>query len=121
VLCLVMCLLLCSCAKNPSQDQLYAKLLACFEEAGYSVLLLSVPEGQPVGIADASCWRQLHFSEEGETPVMVYFDESNRADYLKTFVDTEVFGLSTRFGQRFVLTYNGTNEDVISLLKAMDQ
>lgn len=118
---LLLCLLLCSCAKNPTQEQLYAKLIGRFAQAGCPVTLAAVPEGHAVGIADASCWIQLCFADEAETPVMVYFDESNRADYLKTFVDPEAFGLVTRFGQRFVLTYSGSNDAVTALLKAMDE
>lgn len=118
--CLLLCCLLCGCAKNPSQEKLYAKLLDHFEAAGCTAVLSSVPEGQPVGIADASRWQQLTFAE-GKEPVLVYFDESNRADYLKTFVDPSAFGLVTRFGQRFVLTYNGSDEAVIALLREMDQ
>lgn len=118
---LLLCLLLCSCAKNPTQEQLYAKLIGRFAQAGCPVTLAAVPEGQAVGIADASCWMQLCFADEAETPVLVYFDESNRADYLKTFVDPEAFGLVTRFGQRFVLTYSGSNDAVTALLKTMDE
>lgn len=118
---LLLCLLLCSCAKNPTQEQLYAKLIDRFAQAGCPVTLAAVPEGQAVGIADASCWMQLCFADEAETPVLVYFDESNRADYLKTFVDPEAFGLVTRFGQRFVLTYIGSNDAVTALLKTMDE
>ena len=115
---LVCCLLLCSCAQNPSQEKLYAKLLGRFTEAGYTVSLTPVPDGQPVGIADASRWQQMTVGEE---TILVYFDESNRADYLKTFVNTEQFGLVTRFGQRFVLAYAGKNEALIELLQDMDQ
>ncbi len=118
--CVLVCCLLCSCAKNPSQEQLYAKLLARFAEAGYTAELSLVPEGQPVGIADASRWQQLSVGE-GEEPVLVYFDESNRADYLRTFVDAQTFGLVTRFGQRFVLTYNGSDAAIISLLEEMNR
>jgi hypothetical protein len=118
--CLLVCCLLCSCAQNPTQEKLYAKLIGRFEAAGYTVSLSPVPDGQPVGIADASRWQQLTFAE-GEEAVLVYFDESNRADYLKTFVDPAAFRLVTRFGQRFVLTYNGSDESVIALLREMDQ
>ena len=115
---MVCCLLLCACAKNPTQDQLYSKLLSRLTDAGYAPVLAPVPDGQPVGIADASHWQQLTMGNE---TVLVYFDESNRADYLKTFVDVEQFGLVTRFGQRFVLTYAGGDEALISLLQEMDQ
>lgn len=115
---LVFCLLLCSCAQNPSQEKLYAKLLSCFTDAGYTVSLSSVPDDQPVGIADASRWQQLTVGEE---TLLVYFDESNRADYLKTFIHAEQFGLVTRFGQRFVLTYAGSDKALIELLQDMDQ
>ena len=118
LLVLVCFLLLCSCAQNPTQEKLYAKLLGRFTDAGYTVSMTPVAEGQPVGIADASRWQQLMVGEE---TILVYFDESNRADYLKTFVDAEQFGLVTRFGQRFVLTYAGSDEALIGLLQDMDQ
>lgn len=118
LLALICCLLLCSCAQNPTQEKLYAKLLSRFTDAGYTVSMTPVAEDQPVGIADASRWQQLMVGEE---TVLVYFDESNRADYLKTFVDAEQFGLVTRFGQRFVLTYAGSDEALIALLQDMDQ
>lgn len=110
---LTLCFCLCSCAQNPSQEQLYAKLISRFTDAGCSVSLAPVPEGEPVGIADASRWQQLLV--DGES-VLVYFDESNRADYLQTFVDAETFGYVTRFGQRFVLTYAGDNPNVLAVM-----
>lgn len=112
------CLLLCACAQNPTQEKLYAKLVSRFTDAGYTVNLAPVDDGIPVGIADTSRWQQLSVGEE---TVLVYFDESNRADYLKTFVDREQFGLVTRFGQRFVLTYAGSDAVLIQLLQEMDQ
>ena len=119
-MCLALCCLLCSCGENPPQEQLYAKLMGRFEEVGYTPVLSSVPEGQPVGIADASRWQQLSLGD-GQEPVLVYFDESNRADYLRTFVDAQKFGLVTRFGQRFVLTYAGSDQAVVNLLEEMDR
>lgn len=111
------CLLLYACTQNPTQEKLYAKLLSCFADAGYTVSLAPVDDGVPVGIVDTSRWQQLMVGEE---TVLVYFDESNRADYLKTFVDQEQFGLVTRFGQRFVLTYAGDDAALIQLLQEMD-
>ena len=111
------CLLLCACTQNPTQEKLYAKLLSCFADAGYTVSLAPVDDGVPVGIVDTTRWQQLMVGEE---TVLVYFDESNRADYLKTFVDQEQFGLVTRFGQRFVLTYAGDDAALIQLLQEMD-
>ncbi len=113
---LALCFSLCACAGNPSQDKLYAKLISRFTDAGCSVTLAPVPQGQPVGIADASRWQQLLVDGEA---VLVYFDESNRADYLQTFVDAEAFGLVTRFGQRFVLTYAGENQRVLAVLEQL--
>lgn len=115
---LAFCTLLCACAQNPSEEALYAKLLGRFTEAGFSPRLVPVPDNVRVGIADASRWQQLLLGEE---TVLVYFDESNRADYLKNFVDPELFASVTRFGQRFILTYNGTDEMVLALLKQLDQ
>ena len=115
---LMACLLLCACAKNPSQEQLYAKLMNRLAAAGYVATLSPIPSEEPVGIADASRWQQL---QVGEETILVYFDESNRADYLKTFVDSDQFGLVTRFGQRFVLTYAGSDPALRDLLQEMDQ
>ena len=115
---LALCLLLCACGQNPPAEKLYAKLLGRIADAGYSTTPEPVPEGMPVGFANASHWQRLQLGSE---TVLVYFDESNRADYLKSFVDPELFSTVTRFGQRFVLAYNGTDETIIRLLKELDQ
>ncbi len=113
----VLCLLLCACAKTP--QNLYTKLLDRFAQAGYTATLVPVPEGQPVGIMDASYWQQLAI-DGIDQPVLVYFDESNRADYLQTFVDASQFGYVTRFGQRFVLSYAGTDAGILTLLQSLN-
>lgn len=56
---------------------------------------------------------------DGREEVLVYFDESNRADYLSGRVDTERYGLATRFGLRFVLVYGGADEGVREALETI--
>ena len=52
--------------------------------------------------------------------VLVYFDESNRADYLSEPID-ETYGHVARFGLRFVVVYPGMDEGVIEALESMPQ
>lgn len=104
------------CKQNPAQEQLYGKLFAAFEDAGYSCTLEDVPEGAQVGIYDATVWKILRVGDE---QVLVYFDESNRADYLVTMIDESAYGYVTHFGQRFVLSYSGRDQTLLALLEAM--
>ena len=108
---------LCACHQNPSQEQLYSKLFSHFESRGFSCSLLSVEESRAVPIYRASAWNALLLDGE---EVLVYFDDSNRADYLSTFVDEENFGPAWRFGLRFILVYNGDNEKVLNALNDIE-
>ena len=113
-----LCCLVCACGENPPQEQLYAKLFAHFEERGFACSLSPVPEGQTVPIYKASAWQVLTLNGE---EVLLYFDDSNRADYLSDPIDRETFGYVTRFGLRFILTYDGADEAVLSALEAIEQ
>lgn len=115
LLALLLCtaLMLCACKQNPSEEQLYAKLLACFEQSGYTCTLSPLAERE-VPIYNASAWKSLLL--DGTQEVLVYFDESNRADYLSALIPAEAWGCVTRFGLRFVLVYEGTDADVLSAL-----
>ena len=120
-ICLVLAgltLFLSGCAKTPTDEQRYRKLIALFTDAGYSCALSDPPPDTPVGIYNASVWKTLKIGEE---TVMVYFDESNRADYLITLVDPAVCDLAVDWGQRFILTYNGDDETLIAFLQALSQ
>ena len=108
--------LLCGCQKIVDESKRFQKLIAVFTDAGYACTLQDVPAETPVGIYNASVWKALEV--DGET-VMVYFDESNRADYLSAMIDAADFGYATYWGQRFVLTYNGTDEELLQFLKAL--
>lgn len=116
LLIILSCFTLSGCKQNPTQEQLYQKLFAAFEDAGYSCTLTDVPEGVTVGIYDTTVWKAL---KVGDEQVLVYFDESNRADYLTTMIDEADYTCVTHFGQRFVLTYHGQDEKLIKLLEAM--
>jgi len=114
----LLCMLLSACKENPTQEELYAKLLNHFEQRGYSCTLAPLADAQrDVPIYKASAWQSLHLNGE---EVLVYFDESNRADYLSTFVDEEVFGRTWRFGLRFVLVYAGDDSRVLEALNAIE-
>lgn len=108
---------LCGCAQKQSDDQLYHKLLTVFSEAGYAAALEELPPETSVPIYDASVWKAL---KAGEETVLVYFDESNRADYLLTMLDQEKAGYATHFGQRFVLCYTGENAELKAFLETIE-
>ena len=113
---LAACLMLvCACAANPPHEELYQKLLNYFESLGYSCELTPLADGRDVPIAGPDAWDSLLL--DGREEVLVYFDESNRADYLSSRVDAEQYGLATRFGLRFVLVYGGTDEGVRAALE----
>lgn len=108
---------MCACHENPSQEQLYSKLLAHFENRGLVCELQPLEQEREVPIYKASAWKKMLLNEE---EVLVYFDDSNRADYLSSFVDEDVFGSVWRFGLRFVMVYNGTDPDVLDALNAIE-
>ena len=56
---------------------------------------------------------------DGKETVLVYFDESNRADYLSGLIDKDEYGRVAHFGLRFVLVYDGSDPDVLDVLDAM--
>lgn len=113
LLLLAVCLLLCGCRKNPSEEQLYAKLLHHFESSGFSCEL-SVLTEREVPIYKSSVWKRLCLNNEEE--ILVYFDESNRADYLSSQIDASAYPCVTRFGLRFVLVYEGSDPAVLTVL-----
>lgn len=117
VICLAALVLLCGgCKQNPSQERLYSKLLAHFEERGYACELAPLADAErDVPIDSASAWTSLWLDNEHE--ILVYFDESNRADYLSGRIDQDQYGLVTRFGLRFVLIYQGDDENVVKALE----
>ena len=107
--------LLCACQK---QSQPYQKLLAYFENLGYTCQLAPLAdENQTVPIYRASAWQTLTLN--GAEQVLVYFDESNRADYLAAGIDPQAYGCVSRFGLRFVLVYDGADQGVLDALAAM--
>lgn len=110
--------LVCACAANPPREELYQKLLDYFENLGYACELSPLADsGRDVPIAGPEAWDSLVL--DGREEVLVYFDESNRADYLSGRVNTERYGLATRFGLRFVLVYGGADEGVREALEAI--
>jgi len=71
-----------------------------------------------VPIYKASSWKKLMLSDE---EVLVYFDESNRADYLVSGIDPAGYSFVGPFGLRFVLVYQGADSGVLEALNAMPE
>lgn len=113
----VLMLFLCACRQNPTEEQLFSKLIAHFEDRGYSCTLSLLDDPQrDVPIYKPEAWHKLMVSGE---EVLVYFDESNRADYLSDPIDESVYGHVSRFGLRFVVVYEGHDEGIIKALDEM--
>lgn len=115
----VLLMALCSCKQNPTEQELFSKLIAHFEDRGYTCALSRLDETDPerdVPIYRASVWHRLMVDDE---EVLVYFDESNRADYLSAPIDESEYGHVSRFGLRFVVIYEGEDAGVIRALEEM--
>ena len=113
----VILLAVCACHANPSQEQLCGKLFAHFEQYGFECKLIPLAPERDAPIYKAAAWQSLLLNGE---EVLLYFDDSNRADYLTTFVDETVFGPAWRFGLRFVLVYDGRDAKVLEALNAIE-
>ncbi len=106
-----------ACHANPSQQQLYSRMFAHFESYGLACELQTMEPEREAPIYKSSAWQRLMLNGE---EVLVYFDDSNRADYLCSFVDEEAFGPAWRFGLRFVLVYAGEDPVVLQALNAIE-
>lgn len=107
------------CKQNPTEEKLFSKLLNRFENAGYECALSKLEETDPernVPIYNASVWYSLMADSE---EILVYFDESNRADYLSELIDGERYGYVARFGLRFVLVYQGEDAGVLEVMEGL--
>ena len=113
----LMLLCLCSCKENPTGEELFGKLIAHFADRGFTCQLEPLEAERPAPIYNASVWYSLKLNDAEE--VLVYFDESNRADYLSGFVDESKWGRVAQFGLRFVLVYSGEDAAVLEALNAL--
>ena len=88
---LVLCLgLLTGCFRATALKEPYAQIMQAFENGGFSVSLSEVSDGTPVAIGENSRWKALN-TESGDE-VLVYFDDSNRAEYLAGMVEPGPYG-----------------------------
>ncbi|MBR6571614.1 MAG: hypothetical protein IKK75_14290 [Clostridia bacterium] len=110
--------LLCGCKQNPSEERLYARMTEHFAKYGYPCSFSALEDGRDVPIYQSSAWKKLMLGQE---EVLVYFDESNRADYLSSGIDAEKYGFVGQFGLRFVLVYSGADSGVLEALNAMPE
>lgn len=104
-------------APNPTVEERNANMKRYFENRGFEVSIKPMDLTQAAPIYHPSVWEV--WSLNGED-VLVYFDESNRADYFAARIDPE-FGYSARFGLRFVLVYGGENEAVLQALHSLPE
>ena len=110
--------LLCGCKQNPSEERLYSRMTEHFAKYGYPCSFSALEDGRDVPIYQSSAWKKMLLGQE---EVLVYFDESNRADYLSSGIDAEKHGFVGQFGLRFVLVYNGADSGVLEALNAMPE
>ena len=113
-----MLFLLSGCKQNPSEQQLYARMTEYFETLGYTCSFSAVEENTEVPIYLPSSWKALRLDGE---EALVYFDESNRADYLASLIDAETYSFVGQFGLRFVLVYRGSDPGVLQALQTMPE
>lgn len=118
LLLLALILLLCGCKQNPSQESLDAKLLSYLTDKGYACQWLPAAVIDDPAIYDASAWRVL---QVGADTVYVYYDESNRADYLSGQIDADAYGYATHFGLRYVLNYRGDDPGLLLTLQTINE
>lgn len=105
-----------SCRQQTSQEEYYQRLADVFTQSGFPCTVKSLPSDTSVGLYLPSAWRAL-VMEQGT--VLAYFDESNRADYLETFIAADQFGYVTHYGQRYVLTYAGDDSALLKFLETL--
>ena len=113
-----MLFLLSGCKQNPSEQQLYARMTEYFETRGYTCSFSAAEKNTEVPIYLPSAWKTLMLDAE---EVLVYFDESNRADYLASGINAEDYSFVGQFGLRFVLVYRGADPGVLQALHAMPE
>lgn len=113
---LLACLCLCGCAQDKTPEQRDAKLLGYFTGLCLSCEYAPDVAVENPAIYKPSAWQTLLVDGEA---VYVYFDESNRADYLLEGIDTDIYGYATRYGLRYVLNYRGDSEAVLEALRGI--
>ena len=91
--------------------------MQAFENGGFSVSLSEVSDGTPVAIGENSRWKALN-TESGDE-VLVYFDDSNRAEYLAGMVEPGPYGQIFWYGQRYILTYAGSGQALLEFLHSL--
>lgn len=111
---LVLPVLMTACGRSDTETSRCGKLLICLKEKGFECQILPLEEARDVPIYKASAWQRLMLNEE---EVLLYFDESNRADFHVANLRSRGYSHVARFGLRFVLLYEGENEAVIRALE----
>ena len=104
LLAIALCFMCSSCQKT-YQDP-YITMANEFISRGFPVKILDVTPTTNVAIYTNEVWKCFEYKQE---QIYVYFDESNRADYLCDQINKEQFTHVAPFGLRYVLTYNGTD------------
>lgn len=114
------CLLaaLSGCKENPPAEKLNARLMGYFADCGFQCSIEPLETEREVPIYNSSVWQRLLLDGE---EVLLYFDESNRADYLTQGISPDAYSFAGHFGLRFVLVYEGENPQVLKALEEMPE
>ena len=115
VLLLMLLLMLVSCQKQDEQI-FFQPLFDFLESRGYTYTcepLAAQGRNVSVPIYDESVWHSLMANDE---ELLVYFDSSNRANYLaEQFCGEEENVICV--GLRFIVCYRGENAEILQMMK----
>ena len=114
---LLLCLILLTGCHATALKEPYRQIMQAFEAGGFPVSLAEVSAETPVAIGETARWKALR-TEEGEE-VLVYFDDSNRAEFLAGMIEPGAYGSIFWYGQRYILTYAGSSEPLLDFLKTL--
>ena len=103
--------------KSNNRNISVSSVAASFENGGFSVSLSEVSDGTTVAIGENCRWKALN-TESGDE-VLVYFDDSNRAEYLAGMVEPGPYGQIFWYGQRYILTYAGSSQALLEFLHSL--
>ena len=117
ILVILILLVATSCQKQISLEQRYDEVISYFASRGINGRIDDAKENQRVAIYLPSAWKVFTYNNE---EILVYFDESNRADYLSSIVDSSVFPYVANMGLRYVFTYSGNNNEIIQEFTALN-
>ena len=110
IIALLLMFTLTFCTNNHIETDPYEPILNRFNT--FHTICNPMPETYDAPIYNPSAWCVLQVDGE---EVWVYFDESNRADYLSQSI-ADAYDHVVTIGMRYILVYNGENPAIIKAL-----